>query len=401
MIPRKQLDIGWADLAAALGYCLTPQARTRCQEAVEAQWCTPKQTVAMLSVRSGLDALLGVMQWAQGDEVLISAITIRDMVTIIGHHGLQAVPIDLDVEHCAIHIDALEAACTTRTRAILVAHLFGGRMPMDAIVAYARRHGLMVIEDCAQAYAADGYRGHPESDVVLFSFGPIKTATALGGALMSFRDPVLCARVSALQFTYPIQARRAFFKRTLKYAGLKALSYRTTYGAFVKSCQWLGRSHDAVISQSVRGFAGGELLMKLRQQPCAPLLRLLHRRLTQDAVRRSVEGRRHTARALIERLAGVRVVGHAALAHSHWVVPIWSHAPDALVRALLARGVDATRGTSSMVAVSAERANVASPATAQSMMAHIVYLPADFDIGDAELAAIAATVRAVEYQVGH
>jgi dTDP-4-amino-4,6-dideoxygalactose transaminase len=101
------------------------------------------------------------------------------MVAVIEHHGLVAVPIDLDPASCAVNLDALVAAITPRTRAVVVAHLFGSRMRMDAVVELAQRHSLFLLEDCAQAFAADAYRGHAGSDVTLFSFGTIKTATAI------------------------------------------------------------------------------------------------------------------------------------------------------------------------------------------------------------------------------
>ena len=57
-----------------------------------------------------------------------------------------------------------------RTRGIVVAHLFGSRMPLDAVFAFAREHGLVVFEDCAQVFAGRHYTGDARSDVSLFSF---------------------------------------------------------------------------------------------------------------------------------------------------------------------------------------------------------------------------------------
>ena len=69
-------------------------------------------------------------------------------------------------------------------KVLIVAHLFGCRLQFDHLVDAAHEAGLIVVEDCAQAFNGRGYPGHPKSDVVMFSFGPLKNATALGGALV-------------------------------------------------------------------------------------------------------------------------------------------------------------------------------------------------------------------------
>lgn len=155
-------------------------------------------------MRSGFDLVLQQLALPRGGEILVSAVTIADMVHIIEHHGLVAVPLDLDPATCAVRPNVLDAAVTTNTRAIVIAHLFGSRMEMDGIVAFAQRHKLFLFEDCAQAFAADGYRGHPDTDVAIFSFGTIKTATAGGGALFSFRDGTLRTAIAERQRSYPL-----------------------------------------------------------------------------------------------------------------------------------------------------------------------------------------------------
>ncbi|TMI03484.1 MAG: DegT/DnrJ/EryC1/StrS aminotransferase family protein, partial [Betaproteobacteria bacterium] len=121
----------------------------------------------------------------------------------------------------SIRAELISEHVTARTRAIVVAHLFGSRMAMEPISAAARRHELLVIEDCAQAFAADGYRGSAQSDVSLFSFGPIKTSTALGGALLRVSDAGLRTAMLARQRKYPGQRRAAYVRKLMKCAALK------------------------------------------------------------------------------------------------------------------------------------------------------------------------------------
>ena len=77
----------------------------------------------------------------------MSALTIPDMVRVVEEHRLVAVPVDLDIDRMAPDLELLERAITPRTRAIVVAHLFGARIPLEPVLHIARRHGLRVIEE--------------------------------------------------------------------------------------------------------------------------------------------------------------------------------------------------------------------------------------------------------------
>jgi len=174
MLPRGTPDLSWKDLLAGLAYCVRLDSNEQAQKAVEACW--PDQaTFACLSVRSGFDLVLQALALPAGSEIIVSAITIPHMFEIIERHGLVVVPIDLDEYDLSIDLQALERAVTPRTKAILIAHLFGSQMPLDEIVAFAKHHNLLLFEDCAQAYNGSKQCGHPDSDVRMLSFGPIKT----------------------------------------------------------------------------------------------------------------------------------------------------------------------------------------------------------------------------------
>src|SRR5207237_963513 len=149
-------------------------------------------------------------------------------------HGLCPVPADLDLERLAPNLELLEQAITPRTKAILIAHLYGNFVPLEPIVALARRYGLMLIEDAAEIY--DGvYTGHPEADVSLFSFGPLKTATALAGGVVRVRDDELFQRLQANHEQWPRQGRRDYLNRLCKYSTLRFFGNRWIYGAARKA----------------------------------------------------------------------------------------------------------------------------------------------------------------------
>ncbi|MEM9162036.1 MAG: DegT/DnrJ/EryC1/StrS family aminotransferase [Cyanobacteria bacterium P01_F01_bin.4] len=391
MIPRKRLDIGWSDLLAGLGYCLQISDRRTSELRLEQTWARGKDSLICLSVRSGFDALLQALKFKPGDEILVSAVTIRGMTGIIEAHGLVPVPIDLDFTQLAVQSESMAQAVTLRTRAILVAHLFGSRMPIDPIVSFAQAHNLLVIEDCAQAYVGQQYRGHPESDVSLFSFGPIKTATALAGGILQFREISLCDAVREQQDRWPIQSRLRFLSRILKYSLLMMLSYRATYRVFISICSVFKLNHDRIISQSVQGFAGRDFFVRIRQQPSAVLLALLERRLKRFEPDRIAE-RVSLAEQLIQRTPGLKRPGSKASEHTHWVFPILCDCPEQLMYYLWHKGFDATQGGSSLYVLEppANRTEM-DPIEAKQAFSQLLYLPLypGMSLGDIERLALA------------
>ena len=375
MIPRKPLDIGLTDLAYAVAACLRREDRHAVERRIESLWSDEGKSLVCLSVRSGFDALLSELNFPKQSEVLVSAITIRDMTRIIEEHGLVAIPVDLDTPDLAPSLDSLRHAVNAHTKAILVAHLFGSRMPMEPILEFAKSHGLMVIEDCAQSYAADDYRGHSESDVSLFSFGAIKTASALQGAILCFRDRALKERVRQHQDRWPAQKQRQFLARIAKYSLLVMLAWRPIYTLFTASCRLLGINHDRLISAGVRGFSGGDFFKRIRQRPCGALLNLLERRLAYYD-RGEITARIAAAQTANRLLPYLDRPGDKAPHHSYWLYPILHEYAGALIDFLCSQGFDATRGASSMYVVEPPPDHPHLRAqNAQRIFSRLLYLP--------------------------
>lgn len=395
MIPCKRIDIGWADLASGMLACLMPGGAARAAARVESAWHTVRGNLACLSVRSGFDALLTALQLPAGSEVLVSAATIRDMARIIEAHGLVPVPVDLDMQTLAVTRAALEHVLTPRSRLLVVAHLYGSRMPMRDVVELCAKHNLLLVEDAAQAYTGDGWRGDIASDVCLFSFGPIKTATALGGAIMTFRDGALRERVHGAMAAWPAQGRASYFARLAKYSLLVLLGYRPCYTLFTQALRMLALDRERVLASSVRGFADGGFLAGIRRRPSLPLLAMMRRRIAQGA-QPSVSRRADRARQLAALLAdGVAQPGAAAAWHSHWVFPVLHPRADALIAHLQAHGFDATRGASSMTVVEVP-AGRARAAQADAAFAQQLYLPAHEGLRARDIERLAQAVRAFE-----
>lgn len=370
----KRLDISWIDLAYGLTACCVPGRRAAKARAVEECWSAEGEGLVALSVRSGFDLLLSAAELPAGSEVIFSALTIADMPRIVEHHGLVAIPIDIDRETTQPRLDALQAAVTSNTRAVVVTHLYGGRLDVEPVLAFARARGLMVIEDCAQAFAGSGYTGHPDSDVAMFSFGPIKTATALGGGLLRVRDTNLLARMRQRQQEYAVQPTGAYAARLLKYAVLHAVSGPVMYGAILALLRAVGTDHDRIMHRLTRGFNGRRFFARIRRQPCVALLRLLHRRLRED---HAGLGHRVTdGDALRHRLgATLDCPGGSLTPHYYWVFPILVPEPKRVIRALRQAGFDATEGRSFDVVQDPLGSGAHDTTQARDILSHVVYLP--------------------------
>ena len=369
MIPPKRIEIGWVDLGRAFVGGLLPRSRARAAAAAEGTLWGPEESLAVLSVRSGFDLLLQALRLPAGSEVLVSAITISDMPRIVRKHGLIPVPVDLDMESLAVSRETLEAAITPRTKAVLVAHVFGSRMPLDHLAEVTRRHGLLLIEDCAQAY--DGaYLGSDTADVVMFSFGPIKSQTALGGGLFRVRDPDLLAEMRRIHESWPTQPRGEYLRRVLKYMIVVAMLTRPAYGLFT----WLMRgNHQEVLKSAVRGFSGPEFFRRIRRRPSAALLATMSRRLGRPDLTPILQ-RRSQGDTLLSELSAVFIPGRRATHHSFWVFPVCVSDPESAMERIRLLGMDPSRGTTSLTMVEAPQGH-GEAEEATRVMKDVLFLP--------------------------
>ena len=140
----------------------------------------------------GADDALRPAGIGPGDEVIVPGHTFIASALAVMHAGATLVFCDVDPGTGLIDADAAAAAITPSTAAILAVHLYGQVCDMDAIRALADRHGLLVVEDAAQAHGATcrGDRAGSLGDVAAFSFYPSKNLGALGdgGAICTHDD---------------------------------------------------------------------------------------------------------------------------------------------------------------------------------------------------------------------
>jgi len=188
----RVLNSGW--------YILGPEV-----DAFEAEFAAYCEAKHCIGVANGLDALhlallaLGVQP---GDEVIVPSNTYIATWLAVSQCGAIPVPVEPDPTTYNIDPTRIEAAITARTKVIIPVHLYGQPADMAPILAIARKHGLRVLEDGAQAHGSryQGKRIGAHGDVVAWSFYPGKNLGAYGdGGAITTDDPEIADRINVLR----------------------------------------------------------------------------------------------------------------------------------------------------------------------------------------------------------
>jgi len=186
------LDSGW--------YILGKE--TEAFESEFAAYCGAKHCIG---VANGLDALSLILRASDigaGDEVIVPSNTFIATWLAVSQVGATPVPVDPDSSTHNMDPGLLESVLSTRTRAIIPVHLYGQPADMSPINSFARKHGLLVVEDAAQAHGAEycGKRAGVLGDAAGFSFYPGKNLGALGDAgAITTNDTALADRLRKLR----------------------------------------------------------------------------------------------------------------------------------------------------------------------------------------------------------
>jgi dTDP-3-amino-3,4,6-trideoxy-alpha-D-glucose transaminase len=153
--------------------------------AFEAEWAASCGAARAVGVANGTDAItlaLRALGVGPGDEVLTVSMTCAPTATGILRAGATPVFVDVEEDRLTMDAAALDAALTQRTKAILPVHLYGRIADVEGVAAFAKRHGLVLVEDCAQAHGA-AWHGRPAGTfgrAAAWSFYPTKNLGALG-----------------------------------------------------------------------------------------------------------------------------------------------------------------------------------------------------------------------------
>ncbi len=191
-IPLSSPDITEAEIAAVTAVLRTPQLSLgpelhAFEQALAAYHAVP-HAVAVSSGTAGLHLALLTLGIGEGDEVIVPSFAFVAVANTVLQ--VRATPVFAEIDPVTLNLDpnAVEAAITPRTRAILLVHTFGVPAEMDAFADIARRHHLALIEDACEAMGAefDGRRAGSFGDLAVFGFYPNKQlTTGEGGAVLA------------------------------------------------------------------------------------------------------------------------------------------------------------------------------------------------------------------------
>lgn len=197
---RSEIDAAVARSMASGYYIGGPEV-----ESFEDEFSTYCGAIHAVGVANGLDALhltLRAMDVGPGDEVIVPSNTYIATWMAVSQCGATPVPVEPDARTYNIDPELIESAITPRTKVILPVHLYGQPADMDSILAIARKYGLRVLEDGAQAHGAryKDRRLGAHGDAVAWSFYPGKNLGAMGdGGAVTTNDAQLADRVRVLR----------------------------------------------------------------------------------------------------------------------------------------------------------------------------------------------------------
>lgn len=157
--------------------------------------------VAMCNGSAALDAAVAAMGIGPGDEVLLPTFTIISCASAVTRAGALPVLYDSDADSWNGDVSQIERKITARTKAIMVVHIYGLVVDMDAVMALGKRYNLRVIEDAAEAHGQT-FNGRPcgsFGDVSVFSFYPNKHVTCGEGGMALTSDPAIAEQLRSLR----------------------------------------------------------------------------------------------------------------------------------------------------------------------------------------------------------
>ena len=207
-LPFALPDIGEDEIAEVVdtlrsGWVTTGPKAKRFEDDFTAFLGDPSlHSLAVNSATAGLHLALEALGIGPGDEVITTTHTFTATAEVVRYLGADVVLVDIDPATLCIDVNAVEAAITPRTKAVIPVHYAGLAADMQALLPLARKHGLKVVEDAAHALpttCGGKLVGTLESDACVFSFYANKTITTGEGGMVVTRDVALAARVKVMR----------------------------------------------------------------------------------------------------------------------------------------------------------------------------------------------------------
>lgn len=197
---KEEIDTAVAEVLKSCQFILGDEVAAFEEEF--AAYCQTRYAIGVNSGTSALHLALLAAGIGPGDEVITVPFTFVATVASIVYTGAKPVFVDIEPRSYTINVNQIENKITEKTKAILPIHLYGQPADMDPLLDIAARHGLMVIEDAAQAHGAE-YKGHRVGSLGAmgcFSFYPGKNLGAYGeGGMVVTNDPEFLQRIRMLR----------------------------------------------------------------------------------------------------------------------------------------------------------------------------------------------------------
>lgn len=183
-----------------------------------ARYCETKYGVATSNGTTALHLALATLSIGPGDEVIMPTLTFVATANAVKYTGADVVFVDSHPDYWCIDPKKIEAAITPRTRAILPVHIYGHPCDMGFITNIAKRHGLFVIEDAAEAHGAlyQGKKVGSLSDIACFSFYGNKIITTGEGGMCLTNDEQLADKMKHLR-DHGMDSKRRYWHDTIGY----------------------------------------------------------------------------------------------------------------------------------------------------------------------------------------
>ncbi len=230
-----------------------------------ASYCGMRYGVAVSNGTTALQVAVACLGLEPGDEVILPTFTIISCAQAITYNGGVPVLVDCEPRTWCMDASQVEARITQRTRAIMPVHIYGHPVDMDPILALAKRHGLFVVEDAAEAHGAEYLSGRGTdhatwrrcgslSDLSVFSFYANKLVTTGEGGMVLTNDPALAERARSLRNLCFRRERRFYhtelghnFRLTNLQAAIGLAQVERMPQTILKK-RWMGQSYTQRLS---------------------------------------------------------------------------------------------------------------------------------------------------------
>jgi dTDP-4-amino-4,6-dideoxygalactose transaminase len=197
---RDQIDAAMAQVIDSGAFILGPDVGLFEEE--WAAYCEARHAIGVASGTAAIHLAIEALDIGEGDEVIVPANTFVASALPVVHRGATPVLVDCDPVTANIDVDAVEAAISPRTRAVIAVHLYGQPADLDALLRVSEQHGFDLVEDACQAHGAryNGRRVGALGRVGCFSFYPSKNLGCLGdGGAIVTNDDELAERLRKLR----------------------------------------------------------------------------------------------------------------------------------------------------------------------------------------------------------